>query len=248
MSKLYLLVILFAIEASFSVSAQNVMVVETKDNVIRKVNMNSIHQLIFTDANEKPVCPVAEAIDLGLASGTKWASWNVGASAPEEFGGYYSWGDTEEKDFYDWSTYNFFILDEDHSYCNNIGDDIAGTEYDVAHVKWGNGWSMPTMNQIVELMQTCKDYTYTTQNGVYGLLITGYNDASIFLPAAGYKWDFFVEFEGEYGFYWSSTNYKDDEYYTSAEQLLFTSGPWYYNPFQSDGARYAGQPVRAVTK
>ena len=122
-----------------------------------------------------------EAVDLGLPSGTKWAACNVGATKPEEYGGYYAWGETEEKEFYDKSTYKFY---QDDEYVN-IGEDISGTEYDVAHVKWGGNWYMPTWEEFRELINNCK-IEWTTFNGVNGEKFTSkINGNSIFLPAAG---------------------------------------------------------------
>ena len=189
---------------------------------------------------EKPQdCPVAEAIDLGLPSGTKWASWNVGASAPEEYGGLYAWGETEEKDYNDWSTYTH--CDGSSSTCHHIGDDIAGTENDVAHVKWGGSWRMPSKDQIKELIDNCTR-TCTTQNGVNGTLVTGLNGATIFLPAAGYRWWYGLNYEGENGYYWSSSLNPGYEYYAFA--LRFYSDDWlWYNYY---GHRCYGQSVRPV--
>ena len=90
------------------------------------------------------------AINLGLPSGTLWACCNVGASMPEEYGGSYAWGETEEKSAYDWSTYIHY--DISNYTCNDIGSDISGTDYDVAHVKWGGSWHMPSLEQIKELL------------------------------------------------------------------------------------------------
>ena len=158
---------------------------------------------VVTPEKTKDDCPVAEAIDLGLPSGTKWASWNVGASAPEESGGYFAWGETEEKDYYDVGTYKYYNS-ETNEYIY-IGDDIAGTEYDVAHVKWGGSWCMPSFDQMTELLDNCTR-TWTQQNGVNGTLFTGPNGNSIFLPAAGGRWLDDSGSEREYGIYWSSLN------------------------------------------
>ena len=81
-------------------------------------------------------------IDLGLPSGTKWACCNVGADTPEAYGGYYAWGETEEKSTYSWS--NYIHCNGSRETVHDIGSDIAGTEYDVAHVKWGGSWVMPS--------------------------------------------------------------------------------------------------------
>ena len=178
-----------------------------------------------------------EAIDLGLPSGTKWAPWNVGASKPEDYGGYYAWGETEEKEVYNWSTY--IHCDGSEETCHNIGMDIAGTEYDVAHEKWGGSWRMPSLDQIQELLDICTQ-TWTQQNDVNGTLVTGPNGNSIFLPAAGYRWGDSLRYEGTNGHYWSSSLYPSYSLY--AYSLFFGSSYW-------DGGysyRYYGQSVRAV--
>ena len=194
-------------------------------------------EVLTITVTDGPSYPVAEAIDLGLPSGTKWASWNVGATKPEEYGGYYAWGETEEKDYYDWSTYKY--CDGTKETCHHIGDDIAGTEYDVAHVKWGGSWRMPTTAQQDELRENCTR-EWTQQNGVNGIRVTGPNGNSIFLPAAGYRWYDYLGSEGEYGYYWSSSFYPDDE--GNAGDLGFGSDNWSW-----DGSlRYDGQSVRAV--
>ena len=103
-----------------------------------------------------------EYVDLGLPSGLKWATCNVGAASPEEYGGYYAWGETEEKEYYSWGTYKYFYFDENRNYsitkyCTEsdygIVDDkiILEPEDDVAHVKWGGTWRMPTETDFDEL-------------------------------------------------------------------------------------------------
>ena len=186
---------------------------------------------IHTDTTPKGL----EAVDLGLPSGTKWANMNVGATKPEEFGGYYAWGETEEKDWYDGFTYLYY---KDGEYID-IGSDIAGTEYDVAHVKWGGNWRMPTRIQIKELLK----YTTRTReqiNGVRGMRFTATNGNSIFLPAAGERWCDGLYGAGDTGHYWSSTQYYDNS--NDADGLYFNSGAadWYYH-------RYSGLSVRSVS-
>ena len=159
----------------------------------------------------------AVAVDLGLPSGTKWADRNVGASKAEEYGGYYAWGETEEKDVYDWSSY--IHCDGSEETCHDIGSDISGTQYDVAHVKWGGAWKMPTEDQMKELIDNCTSYL-TTVNGVNGRRFTGPNGKSIFLPAAGYNWDGYISFAGSEGYYWLSTlreNYPTTAYFLKSD-------------------------------
>ncbi len=178
-------------------------------------------------------------IDLGLPSGTKWACCNVGANKPEEYGGYYAWGETEEKDYYDWSNYIHF--DGSSSTCHDLGHDIAGTQYDVAHVKWGGSWVMPSKTQQDELRENCSS-EWTTVNGVNGRIFTGSNGGSIFLPAAGYRWNDDLSSAGSGGGYWSSTQFPSGTYF--AYYLRFYSG--YFD--WSNYSRYYGQSVRPVSR
>lgn len=191
----------------------------------------------------EPVLQVAEAIDLGLPSGTKWASWNVGATKPEEYGGYYAWGETEEKEYYNWLSYSH--CDGSEETCHNIGDEIAGTEYDVAHVKWGGSWRMPSDDQIRELWDNCI-YTWTTRNGVIGALVTGPNGNTIFLPAAGDRWNNYLYANGEKGYYWSSSHWKNDSGHV-AVYILFSSSYSGWGDCYARG-RCWGFPVRPVCK
>ena len=144
-------------------------------------------------------------IDLGLPSGTKWACCNVGADKPEGYGGYYAWGETEEKEKYSWETYLYGDGSDYGAY--DIGVDIAGKTYDVAYVKQGSNWRMPTLDQMEEITSSCTS-EWITLNDVKGLKITGSNGNSIFLPAAGEKYtygstDGLTE-DGVEGHYWTS--------------------------------------------
>ena len=179
----------------------------------------------------------AEAIDLGLPSGTLWASYNVGATKPEEYGGYYAWGETEEKEVYYWTTYSH--CDGVANSCHDIGTDISGTQYDVAHVRWGNEWRMPTAEEFKELVYKC-DHQVTTQNGVYGFKFTGPNGNSIFFPAAGYRFNTGVNKNGSSGEYWSSTVRDNKNYaYDTSMSVDYVYWDCYIN-------RFAGLPVRPV--
>ena len=177
-----------------------------------------------------------EAIDLGLPSGTKWAPWNVGASKPEEFGGYYAWGETEEKEVYDWSTY--ILCDGTAETCHDIGTDIAGTEYDVAHVKWGGSWTMPTYEQFNELFENCT-IEWTTLNDVKGCKLTGPNGNCIFIPAAGFRDGADFVNDGTYydGYVWSSL--------IDESNLRYVHLCYFYSRF-AYGNRYNGLSIRPV--
>lgn len=177
------------------------------------------------------------AIDLGLPSGTKWCYCNVGASSPEDYGGYYAWGETSEKSEYTRDNYAFY--DKENNKYINIGTDIAGTEYDVAHVRMGGSWRMPTVEQLEELVKHCK-WQWTELNGVKGQLATGPNGGQIFLPAAGCRWSDDLYDAGFGGYYWSSSLNPYDDYY--AYSLYFNSGSWYWG----ESNRNYGCTVRAV--
>lgn len=192
------------------------------------------------------------AIDLGLPSGTKWACCNVGANSPGEYGGYYAWGETEEKDHYDLYNYAYYI--PTYNKFIDLGKNIAGTEVDVAHVKWGGSWRMPSMLKIQELINNC-DIKWGNTNGLNGMLIIGPNGNTIFLPRSHYQ----SEDEMEIGEYWSSSyevlvvydEYLDTYryYYDQAYALEFGSGEYtdYGDWWQGHYTyRYWGQYVRPV--
>ena len=152
-----------------------------------------------------------EYVDLGLS--VKWATCNVGAASPEDYGDYFAWGETSPKSIYNWSTYKWCADDENNmtKYCTDskYGKVDNKTQLDLsddaARVNWGGSWRMPTHDEITELIYSCK-WTWTTQNGVKGYeVISKINDNSIFLPTAGYRYVGNLDCEGTYGYYWSSS-------------------------------------------
>ena len=183
-----------------------------------------------------------EAVDLGLPSGTRWANMNVGASSPEEYGGYYAWGETEEKDVYNWSTY--IHCDGTKETCHDIGNEIAGTQYDVAHVKWGKIWQMPTIDQVKELIDNCS-VTRVTMNGVDGCQFTGPNGNSIFLPTAGSCWDSGCYNNGVIGLFWPSTLNQSPQSPGNTYCFEVGVGGGSYN---GGYGRYFGHSVRPVLR
>ena len=209
------------------------------------------------DETDKPVvylsCPDnnhPHMIDLGLPSGTMWACCNVDATAPEKFGGHYAWGETNEKADYRAESYQYCTgqdnngdgrYDEEPQF-QHIGDDIAGSEYDVAHVKWGKSWRMPTLDQIIELVDKCS-WKWTSQNDVNGIAVSGKNGGSIFLPAADCRRNDIPTHEDLCGYYWSSTLINFDEY--DANYLIFDSQSWAYRHYART-YRYFGYSVRPV--
>ena len=172
-------------------------------------------------------------IDLGLPSGTKWACCNMDAKKPEDYGGYYAWGETTTKSKYTWENYKH--CDGTEETCKNLGASICGTQYDVAHVKWGGSWQLPTKTQIAEMIDKCK-YEETVMNGVKGHKYTGPNGASIFLPFAG-LYSNILFFSGKHSYYWSGTPSSPGESYNLFQSIC-----------SSRGNRCGGQSVRPVAR
>ena len=152
------------------------------------------------------------AVDLGLS--VKWATCNVGATTPEEYGDYFAWGEVEPKTTYNWSTYKYCNGSSSTltKYCNNSSygsngftdnKTVLDPEDDAATVNWGGSWRMPTKAEQDELRNNCT-WKWTTQKGVKGYKVTGPNGNSIFLPAAGYMREGALG-AGSYGDYWSSS-------------------------------------------
>ena len=147
------------------------------------------------------------AVDLGLS--VNWACCNVGANTPEEFGGYYAWGETKEKSKYDGYTYKW-NYDDITKYCTDSvfgrvdNKTILDSEDDVAHVKWGGNWRMPSQEEMDELIDKCS-WKWTTYNGIEGYIVTGPNSNSIFLPAAGSYDGTRHHSAGSWCEYWSSS-------------------------------------------
>ena len=160
-----------------------------------------------------------QAVDLGLPSGIKWASCNVGAEKPEDYGNYYAWGEVVPKEDYSWATYKYdngtpwegLKLTKyctEASYGDNGFTDNKTTlepEDDAARVNWGGSWRMPTDAEWTELREQCT-WTWTTQNGINGYQITSKtNSNSIFLPAAGLRYDDILHAVNTMGLYFSSS-------------------------------------------
>ncbi len=176
-----------------------------------------------------------EYVDLGLPSGLLWATCNVGANAPEEYGNYFAWGETQPKEIYNWSTYQYYDGSNVTKYTGSDGLTILLPEDDAATANWGSSWRMPTAEEWQELLDNTT-HVSTTQNGVNGWLFTASNGNSLFLPAAGYRWGSDLYIVGSNGYYWSSALYTD-----------YPNLAWYFG-FYSGNLSYRkdGQSVRAV--
>ena len=171
-----------------------------------------------------------EYVDLGLS--VKWATCNVGATSPEDYGHYFAWGETRPKAEY---------TVENSLTCGKQMSDISGNvNYDAATANWGGDWRMPTKEEMKELCNCA--WERTTQNGVNVYRVTGPNGNSIFLPAAGGRGGTSLYNDGNVGFYWSSTPYDYDDDY--AYNLDFSDG----NEYVIGSYRSVGYTVRPITE
>ena len=189
-----------------------------------------------------------EYVDLGLS--VNWATCNVGATTPEEYGDYFAWGELKQKTAYIWANYKYGSDDQLTKYCNdsNYGKDgfidnkiVLDLGDDAATANWGGAWRMPTKAEQQELINNCT-WTWTTQNGVNGYKVTGPNGNSIFLPAAGYMLGGTLGNAGSGGVYWSSSLGTDNPGY--AYYVNLRSG----YVVSSNSSRYNGFSVRPVSQ
>lgn len=199
-----------------------------------KAASTSGQKAMFCPNNKHP-----HAIDLGLPSETMWSCCNVDAHSPEQYGGLYALAEVKTKKNYSMPNYRHYNGDE---YINNRAMyDFCGTGYDVAHVKWGGDWVMPTHQQFRELFEECT-YEWTTINGVSGAKFIGPNGNIIFLPAGGFS----NKEQNQSGNYWPCTTYDTmltHGYYMS---MMFSSAR---RPFLSSySMRYMGHSVRPVKR
>ncbi len=174
-------------------------------------------------------------VDLGLPSGIKWATCNVGALSPKEYGNYYAWGEVVPKNEY---TSENSVTD------GEFFSDISGNAtYDAATANWGGTWRMPTITEIDELIENC-EWVWISLGNINGHKIIGPNGHSIFLPAAGYRDDSSLYIAGSRGYYWGSTSYESDSRYRFSYGLYFSSSSHFRNYI----LRSAGRSVRPVSE
>lgn len=253
-----------AMLAVFKCSAQSILILKDGEVIYECSDTRGVEVVFKEDPYNGH-----EYVDLGLPSGLKWATMNVGATKPEEYGDYFAWGETEPKSTYYWSTYKYMqkgysdwqyvtkytIEDNLKDGCWYDGDTYVGTtvdgvtyknktvldpEDDAAHVNWGGDWRMPTKEEQDELRTKCL-WEWTSQDGVNGCVVTGPNGNSIFLPAAGYRSDSgHLTNAVSSGSYWSSSLHS--HYSRSANGLYFVSG----TVEGRSSYRNSGRPVRAV--
>lgn len=210
----------------------------------------------------------AQAVDLGLPSGIKWANMNIGATTPEGYGDYFAWGDPEpyytaghsqdnpcsnwktgKSAGYDWASYKWCNGSRDTltKYCTSSSYGTVDNKTtiepddDAAHVNWGGNWRMPTREELDELRSNCT-WTWTTQKGVKGYKVSSKTNSNfIFLPAAGFRClnRFGVYGSGADGYYWTSSLSTSDTYCARYIYLEMFA-------VRNDWDRYYGMSVRAV--
>ena len=190
-----------------------------------------------------------EAVDLGLS--VKWASMNVGAESPEDYGFYFAWGEIEPKCIFSEYTYkwcqtsvtsNLTKYNYSSDYGTTDGKEVLETADDAAYVNWGDNWRIPTYGEADELIKNCT-WVFTSRNGVEGYEVTSKkNSNSIFLPLAGRYVNDEHEFEGIYGYFWSNSIHLNGKpYQVYCIRLTKTvKNPSYLQ------SRYIGIPVRPV--
>lgn len=212
-------------------------------------SISDVDSITFSLPESNPIQVQANAVDLGLPSGTLWADRNIGADSPEGYGDYFAWGETTPQATYHYSSYkwcdgsyyNMTKYCTDSSYGTVDNKTVLEAVDDAATANWGDEWRMPTKDELLELIEKCTR-TWITQNGVNGYKITGPNGNSIFLPAAGGKENSNYSNVSVWGYYWSSS--------------LNGIGPNYATPFgffsmgydMNGKFRWCGFSVRAVVK
>lgn len=208
---------------------------------------------MVTMANAQNTINGHEYVDLGLTSGTLWATCNVGATKPEEYGDYFAWGETKPKSDYSWNTYKWcdgsketLTKYNDSSYYGKVDNKSElDLEDDAAHANWGNQWRMPNKVQIEELAYKCH-WRKESLNGVEGFRVVGPNENSIFLPATGHYNESEKLYETKQAYYWSRFNGREVSYYPVLGVVLHSySG----DPEDSDWDifnRSLGITVRAI--
>ena len=180
-----------------------------------------------------------EYVDLGLPSGLKWATCNVGASSPEDYGDYFAWGETNTKTEYTNDNSLTYGLTKTQLQAQGIIDENGNLtpQYDAATANWGGSWRMPADDEMRELVNHC-EWEWTYENGVKGGMgtrVTGPNGNSIFLPATGFREGLSLSEDDYRGHYWSSSPCKPTEYniayylrFDSSEHRVYNSGDRFY--------------------
>ena len=256
----FTLLLLFVFSFSMLTMSQKKMFVHKSDGTTVEFLLSEVDSIEI----EKPLdANGLEYVDLGLPSGTLWATCNVGAISPEGYGYYFGWGERVPKDDYYWYSYTWILYGHYNELGINkytipdgwlegiwyengnfVGDNKRSLELidDAGHRYWGGDWRMPTMEERDELHYHCKSY-WETLNGVNGVRFVGPNGNSIFLPAAGNYSRDEVQYKGEEGHYWTKTLSNGNT--TNALGFAFDSSS---TELVSYTARYLGASIRPVLR
>ena len=176
-------------------------------------------------------------VDLGLPSGTLWATTNVGSASTTDYGQLFAWGETSEKSIYNWQTYQWAEDDTTLTRYTGLRDTLWLCD-DAASRQWGGLWRMPTTGDWSELRKYCR-WSWALVNGVYGYRVTN-NGTGLFLPAAGYQTEGIIYSRNSSGFYWSNLRHVEDS--------VYAYGTYIDKDLQTGGyrSRAGGRSVRPV--
>lgn len=215
-------------------------------------NLSATCTVTVVNAKEHETMGGHEYVNLGLPSGTLWASCNIGAETKEQAGSHFAWGETNTKDVYNWNTYAWCESGNRNLLTKYCLTSRYGTvdknarldpEDDAAHILWGYDWCMPTIGEFQELCNS--EYTTTTMTTINGMpcveIKSKINGECIYLPAAGSRAGDSPNKSGNTGYYWSSTIYPEESY--KAQYLVFND---YGNPGIQKDERYYGLSIRPV--
>ncbi len=235
------------------------MCVKTADGKVVKYDVENVAEVYYEETTFNQSVTVSgnvgiyTYVNLGLPSGTMWATYNVGATKPTEYGDYFAWGETKPKDSYSISTYKWCKGSSTSmtKYCTSSKfgtkdyKTVLDAEDDAATANWSSAWRMPTIDEIKELRDGCSwewvnDFSGSGVNGFLGT--SKQNGATIFLPAAGLRSSTDLDDAGDYGYYWSSSLVESSSDYACC--LRFYD----YDIYRSSNGRYCGQSVRAVLR
>ncbi|MBQ6191577.1 MAG: Ig-like domain-containing protein [Bacteroidaceae bacterium] len=246
MDKRFFFAFLLLVASAQMALAQSVTV-KMKGEKTVVYNLSEVADITFSETDYHE----CEYVDLGLPSGTLWATCNIGAETPEEYGSYFAWGETQPKESFSWFNYKYCLdgkyynitkynCDEGSGFQDYLGS--LNPEDDAAIARWGTEWQMPGMSEFYELYD--EEYTqtsFTTRNGVGGLLVTSkLNSKSIFLPAAGLYDNEGLNNDGRYGYYWSS------ELDGSASYLACSMNFYSGGTYTGTDNRYYGMSIRPI--
>lgn len=227
--------------------AQTKMIVKMEDGSYTDFLTSEIDSIYYSNTAPTPK-EEHSYVDLGLPSGTLWATMNLGAKSDSDFGSYFAWGETEPKNNFMWNSYKWcdgtndvmtkYNTKSDYGNVDNLK--ILLSEDDAATVMWGDGWRTPTSSEMAELRDNCT-WTYTTIDYTKGYKVTGPNGSSIFLPAGGENSGVDgLSYVGYLGYYWTSTLHTGLPYYA----LRLTFGSTSYTV--SYTGRFCGHTIRPV--